>query len=102
MRILSALLFTLLLQGCLNHITHHGNIMKDDNAAQISKGMTRFEVESLLGSPALKDPLHPNLVHYIEQFHDPDTDESFIRGIDIHYNDSLRVETIQRHGFEKK
>lgn len=94
-------LLALFAQGCMHQVIHQGNVIKEDKMVQIAKGMTRFEVESLLGTPAIVDPLHENIVHYVEEYQDPETGESYLRNIDIKYSNSLRVESISQRGFKK-
>jgi outer membrane protein assembly factor BamE (lipoprotein component of BamABCDE complex) len=102
-QLLALLLFstTLALAGCMSHPIHQGNVMKADNVWAIQEGDTRFRVESLLGTPAIKDPLHPNRVHYVEEVDNDDSGEKFTRGVDIEYDNALRVKSIHRYGFKR-
>lgn len=102
-RLLAPLLLfsALAMGGCMSHPIHQGNVMKADNVWMIQVGDTRFRVESLLGTPAIQDPLHPNRVHYVEEVDNDDTGEKFTRGVDIEYDDALRVKSIHRYGFDK-
>lgn len=90
------------LPGCLKHPIHQGNVLNPDAVFRIGEGDTRFEVESLLGEPILKNTLHPNRVTYIEDFEDPETGKRQTRGLDIVYDDALRVVRIRRFGFDEK
>lgn len=99
--ILLLLLATLAAGGCMKQAILQGNVMKADNVWQIGVGDTRFRVESLLGTPAIQDPLHPNRVHYVEEVDNPDTGEKYTRGVDIEYDNALRVKSIHRYGFKR-
>lgn len=99
-RLTLAVLLPLLASGCMTQTIHQGNVFKDDKVWLVEEGDTRFKVETLLGSPALTDSLHPNVVHYVEQYHNHDTGEKYLRGVDITYDDALRVKSIHRFGFD--
>jgi len=101
MRIL--IIATLLaLSGCLQHVLHQGNVLKPGLVAAIQEGDSRFHVESILGTPMLKDDLHPNRSIYAESYKNPDTDESFQHRVEIMYDKVGRVDSIKRFGFEEK
>lgn len=99
-RLLAMSMLALFASGCMTQTIHQGNVFKDDSVWLVQEGDSRFKVENILGSPALKDILHPNVAHYVEKYHDPDTGEKYVRGIDITYDDALRVISIRRFGFE--
>ena len=42
-----------------------GNIIEDKDVEQLSKGLTKDQVQYLLGTPMLNSPLHPNRWDYI-------------------------------------
>jgi len=88
--------------ACQHRIIQQGNVLKDDNIDQINIGDSRFRVETLMGSAAMKDSLHPRHVYYIEQYENPETDEAFIRRVDIVYDKALRVLSIKRTGEKPK
>lgn len=89
----------LLLGGCLYEPIHQGNRLQVEKVAQIDVGMTRFAVEQLLGSPMLDNTTHPQRVTYIEEF---EADGEMVnRGIEIVYDDALRVQSVRRFGFDK-
>ncbi|MDX8395849.1 MAG: outer membrane protein assembly factor BamE [Mariprofundaceae bacterium] len=91
----------LIFSGCMQHKIHQGNVLNEDDVRLIQEGDSKFMVESALGTPAIIDTLHPNRVHYIEDFFDPDTDKKNTRGLKITYNESLRVDFIERYGFDE-
>ena len=89
-----------LMSGCLQLPVHQGNVLQESKLLQIQNGDSKFRVESLLGSPVMKDTLYPNRATYIEYFEDPETGDNRSRGIQITYDDALRVTHIWRFGFE--
>jgi outer membrane protein assembly factor BamE (lipoprotein component of BamABCDE complex) len=97
------LLLTLLFStaACMRYEIHQGNVLKDDSIWLIEEGDSKFRVESLLGSPAIKDVLHPNRVTYVEDHRNSATDPDKLRRIDITYDDALRVKKIEFFGFEQ-
>lgn len=94
-----ALTGALALGGCMHEPVHQGNVLKPNAVAAIHEGMTRFAVEQLLGTPVLKDALHPDRAVYVEYFEDEQTGKTVARGIDIRYDDALRVKSVRRFGF---
>jgi len=75
--------------------------MKDENIWSIQVGDSKFQVESLLGTPAMKDPLHPNRVRYIEDHRniEDEGEKEKLRTIEITYDEALRVKKIDYIGF---
>ncbi len=98
-----ALLITLLFSAtaCMKHEIHQGNVFKDENVWLVQEGDSRFRVETLLGSPAIEDTLHPNRVTYVEDHKNADDEPDSLRRIDITYDDALRVIKIERFGFDQ-
>jgi len=91
------LLFSL--GSCMQYVTQQGNVLKPEKVAQIREQDSRFNVEMLIGSPVLKDDLHPNRVIYVDDYNNPDTGEKYQRRVEIIYNESGRVKSIKRFGF---
>ncbi len=99
---LSAITILLLgLGGCLQHVIHQGNMLKPGLETTIQEGDTRFHVESMLGTPMLRDDLHPSRAIYVEEYMDPDSGKKFTRRVEIIYDRAERVKSIKRFGFEK-
>jgi len=92
----------LILSGCLQHVMHQGNVIKPGLVAGIQEGDSRFHVESVLGTPLLRDDLHPNRSIYVESYKNPDTGESFQHRVIIIYGQDARVASIKRFGFKEK
>jgi len=90
------------LAACMQFVSQQGNVLKPKKVAQIQVQDSRFEVESLIGTPVLKDDMHPNRAIYMEEYNNPDTGEKFQRRVEIIYNESGRVKSIKRFGFDNK
>jgi len=85
--------------ACMKYVTHQGNVLDPNKVFQIREGDSEFHVETLLGKPVLKDTLHPDRAIYVEDYRNPDTGEAYKRGIEITYDEALRVIHIRRFGF---
>ena len=90
------------LSSCVSAPIHQGNVLPPEKVYQIREGHTRFQVESILGTPVLEDALHPNRVVYIEDVDDDETDELFLRGIEIRYDEALRVKSLRMFGYSEE
>lgn len=66
MRILPLLLF-LALAACAPYKmdVRQGNLITADQREKLKTGMTRMQVQLLLGAPLLADPFHPNRWDYV-------------------------------------
>lgn len=102
MRLLWLMIMMFVLSGCLQHVLHQGNVLKPGLVASIQEGDSRFHVESVLGTPVLKEDFHPNRSIYVETYKDPDTGESFQHRVEITYGRDSRVLSIKSFGFKKK
>jgi len=102
MRLSIIVVIMLALSGCLQNVLHQGNVLKPGLVAGIQDGDSRFHVESVLGTPVLKDDFHPNRSIYVELYKDPDTGESFQHRVEIIYDQDSRVANIETSGFKKK
>ena len=68
MRILPSLLVSTLLllaSGCYKLDIRQGNIIEQDTIERLRTGMSRRQVQALLGSPAIVDPFHQQRWDYI-------------------------------------
>jgi outer membrane protein assembly factor BamE (lipoprotein component of BamABCDE complex) len=81
--------------------THQGNVFNKNDVWLIQEGDTKFHVETVLGTPAIKDLLHPNRVQYVEQVKEVDSGAAYTRGVIIDYDDALRVKHLERFGFKE-
>jgi len=98
---LLCLLIALSGTACVYRNINQGNVFNDGDVWLVQEGDTKFHVETILGTPAIKDILHPNRVQYVEQVKEFDPDVAYTRGIIIDYDDALRVKHLKRFGFEK-
>jgi len=96
--ILATLLLLATQPGCMKERIHQGNVMDANKIAQVGIGDSKFRVESLLGMPMLKSTLHPDRVTYVEDYEDKETGKRVTRGIDITYDEALRVTDVHRFG----
>ena len=86
------------LAGCMKEPVHQGNVLKEGDISQIQVGDSKFHVESVLGFPILKSALHPNRVDYVEEYDDKKSGKWLTRGVEITYDDALRVTDVHRFG----
>lgn len=93
---------TIMLAGCVHEPIHQGNRLDIDKISQVREGDTKFFVEQLLGTPMLGNALHPNRATYYEEFEDEQSGDMKKRGVEISYDDALRVIGIKRFGFDEK
>lgn len=61
------LAIALLMGGCAIHKpdVQQGNIMEPENLAQLHVGLTKKQVQFLMGTPMIQDPFHPERWDYI-------------------------------------
>lgn len=71
-----------------------GNFLKDENIAKLKVGMTKRQVQFLLGSPVLSDPFHEERWDYIFFFHNGKTGVSSQRNLRVFF-DGDTVERIE-------
>lgn len=73
MQKLAALIITLIISGCafpgvykIN--VQQGNILSEKELTQLSEGMSRSQVHSVLGSPIMLNPVDPSREYHIYTF----------------------------------
>lgn len=56
--------------GCTIHVpdVQQGNVLEPDVLAQLHKGLTKKQVQFLMGTPIIQDAFHPNRWDYIYLF----------------------------------
>src|SRR5262249_36646220 len=60
-----AVLLALSASGCIYKLdVQQGNVVTQESASKLKKGMTKSEVRQLLGTPLLMDPFHGNRWDY--------------------------------------
>ncbi len=71
-----------------------GNYLKDEKLSQLEVGMTRRQVQFLLGSPIVQDAFHPERWDYVFSFRNGRTDTTSKRSLTIYF-DGDTVERIR-------
>jgi outer membrane protein assembly factor BamE len=84
------------LTACVYRIDiQQGNLLEDADVAQVEVGMTRSQVQFLLGTPMVADSFHRDrwdYAYYLRQGRSRDVDRRWI----VVYFDSDRVARIER------
>jgi outer membrane protein assembly factor BamE len=65
---LSLIILSVLLAGCIHMYRFNiqqGNVITPDMLSQLKVGMTQQQVQYLMGTPVLTDPLNPNRWDYV-------------------------------------
>ena len=70
---------------------NQGNHIDAEKLNQLATGMTRSQVEFLLGRAAINDPLHANKAHYIYYLLDGDTQQTEQKTMILTYEDDVLV-----------
>lgn len=71
MRLILCALLILALSACnlvYRQDVQQGNILDEDNVAQLEIGMTKRQVQVLLGTPSVQSPFHTNRWDYVNTF----------------------------------
>ena len=82
---------TLLLSACTIYRidVQQGNTLEAKKVAQLKTGMTKRQVQFLLGTPMLQDPFHPSRWDYVYSFK-PGNKDMVKHHLTLHFdNDSL-------------
>ena len=69
-----------------------GNRIDAEKINQLATGMTRTQVEFLLGSAAINDPLHADKAHYVYYLHHGDTQEIEQKTMVLTYDNDILVD----------
>jgi outer membrane protein assembly factor BamE len=92
----AAALAALFLTGCVYRIDiQQGNLLKDDAIGQVEVGMTRSQVQFLLGTPMVADSFHRDrwdYAYFLRKGRSHDTER---RWLVVYFNDD-RVAKIDR------
>ena len=59
------LLFALILGGCSSQITQHGHLLTEADLSQVQRGMSKQQVQSLLGTPDTTATYTGDVYYYI-------------------------------------
>lgn len=95
-RVVSLVIAALALTACVYRIDiQQGNLLDDEDIVQVQVGMTRSQVQFLLGTPMVADSFHRNrwdYAYYLRRGRSPDVAQ---RWVVVHFEDD-RVSSIDR------
>ena len=95
-RALSIAIVVLTLTACVYRIDiQQGNLLDDDDISQVDLGMTRSQVQFLLGTPMVADSFHRDrwdYAYYLRRGRSPDVEQRWI----VVYFENDRVTRIDR------
>jgi outer membrane protein assembly factor BamE len=90
------MMFVACAAACVYRIDiQQGNLLDDEDIAQVEVGMTRSQVQFLLGTPMVSDSFHRDrwdYTYYLRRGRSPDADRRWL----VVYFDNDRVERIER------
>jgi outer membrane protein assembly factor BamE len=96
LRSLALLLAALTLSACVYRIDiQQGNLLDDEDIAQVDLGMTRSQVQFLLGTPMIADSFHRDRWDYAYYFRRGRSDNAIQRWFVVYF-DNDRVTRIDR------
>ena len=76
------------LQGCVYRMDiPQGNRVDAEKLAQLKVGMTRSQVEFLLGRAAINDQYHANQAHYVYYLYEGKKQQSELKTMVLTYDD---------------
>lgn len=75
-----------------------GNYLDEEMLAQLEVGMTREQVEYLLGTPMIRDPFHPERWDYPYYFDSRFEEQDRAHRVTVYF-DGERVTRIEKTGF---
>jgi outer membrane protein assembly factor BamE len=95
-RVLSIVLAALALTACVYRIDiQQGNLLDDEDIVQIEVGMTRSQVQFLLGTPMVADSFHRDRWDYAYYFRRGRSPDLIQRWVVVHFEND-RVTRIDR------
>jgi outer membrane protein assembly factor BamE len=95
-RALSIVLAALALAACVYRIDiQQGNLLDDEDINQVDVGMTRSQVQFLLGTPMISDSFHRDRWDYAYYFRQGRSPDAVKRWIVVHFEND-RVARIER------
>jgi outer membrane protein assembly factor BamE len=93
---MAVILTTLCLAACVYRIDiQQGNLLEDEDISQVEVGMTRSQVQFLLGTPMVSDAFHRDRWDYAYYFRQGRSREVQQRWL-IVYFDNERVARVER------
>lgn len=78
-----------------------GNFFKPEDVAQLETGMTRDQVQFVMGTPMIRDPFHPDRWDYVFYL-DSQVEERNVRQRVTVYFEGDRVARIEKEGVQEK
>ena len=76
--------------GCVYRASiAQGNLVKEEDLAQLEVGMTRKQVRFLLGTPMIDDPFHRNRWDYVYYLKVGRGDANFKRWVSVFFEDEI-------------
>ena len=87
----------LCLSGCIYRIDiQQGNLLEEDAIDQVQVGMTRSQVQFLLGTPMVSDAFHANRWDYTYYFRAGRSRDVRQRWFIVHFDEDNRVVRLER------
>ena len=97
LRVPSLVLAILALTACVYRIDiQQGNLLDDDDVVQIEVGMTRSQVQFLLGTPMVADSFHRDRWDYAYYFRRGRSPDLVQRWVVVHFEND-RVSRVERN-----
>lgn len=78
-----------------------GNFFKPEDVARLEPGMTREQVQFVMGTPMISDPFHPDRWDYVF-YNDSQTEARNVRQRVTVFFDGERLERIEKEGIEEE
>lgn len=73
-----------------------GNVFSNDEIARIQPGMSRAEVERILGTPQLVDPFHKDRANYLYRYFAGDSKRTYSRRLVVYYSAADTVAHVEQ------
>lgn len=81
------------LQACIYRMDiPQGNRVEAEKLEQLTTGMTRDQVEFLLGQAAINDPYHANKAHYVYYLFDGKEQATELKTMVLTFEDDLLID----------
>ncbi|MBL6998626.1 MAG: outer membrane protein assembly factor BamE [Gammaproteobacteria bacterium] len=92
-RLLCTIFAIVALQGCVYRMDiPQGNQINPEKLAQLKTGMTRSQVEFLLGSAAINDRHHANQAHYVYYKYEGKVQTSTVKSMILTYENDILID----------
>lgn len=103
--LLAGAAFAVLLGGCATMVDVRGNVPDEDRLAQLKPGLTKENVQQILGTPSSVGTFDDNTWYYISKkteqwaFKAPKTLDQQVVAVD--FDQGGRLRDVRRHGLEE-